>query len=225
MSTLLRIKRILSANVNDLIEKAEDPEKIIKQMIRDMEESVSEARRETAQSMANLKKLEIKAQKSEEEAEKWQSNAEIAVKKGNDKLAKEALKKKAEHADACNSYREEIEKQEEAVDALQASLQELENKLADMKRKRDILISKKRTAEATSKIHGKANRSSKAYDAADTWNRMMEKIEDMELGAEAERELSKLNTKRASRHVSEEDLNVEFELTKLKEELGAGKDA
>lgn len=224
MSILMRVKRILSANVNDILEKAEDPAKMIKQMIRDMEDNVREARSEVAEAMAHLKKLEAKAKQQSQETEKWQKNAELAVKKGNDALAKEALKKKNDCSSAAENFAAEAQKQKEAVDTLRESLSKLEDKLDEMKRKKDILIAKTRASEATMAIHKRGSQSSKTGDALSTWERMVEKVEDKELTAEAHRELGKLNS-HGKNGLSGAELDVEFELEKLKEEMEAGKGA
>lgn len=224
MSILKRVKRILSANVNDILEKAEDPEKMIKQMIRDMEDNVREARTEVAEAMAHFKKLEAKTKQQSQETEKWQKNAEIAVKKGNDALAKEALKKKNDCSSAAENFGGEAQKQKEAVETLQESLSKLEDKLDEMKKKKDILIAKTKSSEAAMAIHKRGSQSSKTDDAISTWERMVEKVEDRELTAEAHRELGKLNSHGKS-GISVAELDVEFELEKLKEQMGAEKGA
>lgn len=216
MSVLTRIRRILSANINELIEKAENPEKIIKQLIRDMDENVREAKRETAEAIANLKKLEAKAKQNEEEVEKWQKRAEMAIKKENDELAKEALKKKNECAKIAKSFSEEAEKQRESVETLKLSLKQLEEKLDETKRRKDILIAKKRTAEATTSVHKRISGTTKDTDVFDTWQRMEEKIGDMELTAFASKESSKEFLKSTPK---EEEIDIEFELKELKEKL------
>ncbi len=218
MGILARVKRLLSANVNDLLDRAEDPEKIIWQIVRDMDDDVKEARKEVAFAMVNLKMLNKKAEQNEEESVKWQKNAELGIKMGNEGMSKEALKQRIHYSRAQKMYRDEAEKQNESLEDLLPCLRQLEEKLDEMKRRKDILIAKKRMLRTAALLEEKNRKSGETSDGLDTWNRMVEKVEDMELAVEAEKELSML-ANGAGEKTKEQDADVDAELAKLKESL------
>lgn len=219
MSILIRIRRILSANINELIDKAENPEKMINQMIRDMEENVREVRQEVAAARASLKGLENKWKKHEDEAQQWEKRAEMALKKSNETLAKEALKKKKEHFQTAREFQNQAESQKENVEVLTSSLKQLEDKMDEAKEKKTILFAKKRIADASISVHKKV--SGRDEEAAlHTWNRMQEKIEEREVKGQAAMELTK---EQFSQGDTATDLDVELELEALKEKIAGGK--
>lgn len=210
MGTLERIKRILSSNINELLDSVENPDKIVKQMILDMDESVKEARKEVAVSMVHLKKLELRAKQYEEEAQKWQTHAEFAVRRGDDGLAREALKKKLGLLKKHEEHQEQINSQNKALESLLPSLNQLEDRLAEVRRQKNIIIAKKKMAQILPAMGLESASSLKNGAALDAWSHMVEKIEEMEISAEAVRELNQRNDK---------DLDAEIELLKLKKDM------
>lgn len=104
MGVFQKIAQLLKANINDLIEKAADPEKMLNQLIEDMEDQLQKARAEVANALADEKLLEKKVEENRKAAEDWQKKAELAVSKGEDELAVEALKRKREHERLAQEY-------------------------------------------------------------------------------------------------------------------------
>lgn len=213
MGTLERIKRILASNVNELLDSVEDPEKLIKQVILDMDESVKEARRDVALAMATLKKLEKRTEEVEDDVKKWQQCAVYAVQKGKDDMAREALKQKKHYVTVHREFQAETERQREALDRLLPSLKQLEDKVDEMKRRKHVLIAKKKMAQMLPAADTEPESSLKNGEVLDAWSRMVEKIEDAEMSADATGEISRQNDK---------DLDAEIELLKLKEKMEKG---
>ncbi len=184
-----RISTVFKSNVNDLISKAEDPEKMINQMLIDMTEQYNEAKSEVAQAIAEEKKLQKAMEAEEAQVENWSKKAELAVSKGDDQLALEALGRKKEHGDLATQYRSQYESQKSSSDALKKSLKELGNKIEEAKRQKGILVARAKRAEAQESIQNTMS-SMNNKSAFDTFDRMSQKVDDMEANAAAQVELN-----------------------------------
>lgn len=184
-----RISTVFKSNVNDLISKAEDPEKMINQMLIDMTEQYNEAKSEVAQAIAEEKKLQKSMEAEEAQVENWSKKAELAVSKGDDQLALEALGRKKEHSDLASQYRSQYESQKSSSDALKKSLKELGNKIEEAKRQKGILVARAKRAEAQESIQNTMS-SINNKSAFDTFDRMSQKVDDMEANAAAQVELN-----------------------------------
>ena len=123
-----RLSRLIRANVNDLIDNAEDPEKMIDQILRDMQESISMARAQVAAMIAQEKELELDAAETKKLAEEWGRKAERAVTAGKDDLAREALRRKRDNEENSAIYSEQLGVQSQAVAKLKDQLRQLEAK-------------------------------------------------------------------------------------------------
>jgi phage shock protein A len=221
MGIFERIGTILRANLNDLLTRAEDPEKIINQTLMDMRQAQYEARMEVAQAIAEGKKLERDYQANLKEAEGWLGKAEQAVKQEREDLAREALRRKAASRDLAEGLKEQLDAHNAMVEKLRTQLRALDAKIGEAERKRQLLIARQRRAEAQRTLQGAMSRTdtSRAFEA---FGRMERKIEGMEdqLAAEAEleRDLS-LDDEFAA---LEGDSGVEDELAALKARLAQG---
>ncbi|MDQ4044926.1 MAG: PspA/IM30 family protein, partial [Chloroflexota bacterium] len=120
MAILDRISRLVRANINDLIDQAEDPEKMIDQILRDMQSSITSARAQVAAMIAQEKELEAEVSESEELVREWEAKARRAVEAGKDDLAREALRRKHDAQENLQLYREQHTTQEHTVEKLKS---------------------------------------------------------------------------------------------------------
>lgn len=221
MGIVNRITDIVKSNLNDMISKAEDPEKMIKQMIIDMEAQLNQAKIEVAKTIAEEKKLHKFCEDEKNEVENWLSKAELAVKSGDDELAVEALERKKKHEDIYNQYKGQYEDQNSLTEELKSSLSALQLKIEDAKRQKSVLITRAKRADAKSNIQGAMSRVDNS-DAFNTLERMSDKIEDQEFINEATQEVNALS-KDQQLEKKFEKLNVKTEvmdeLAQLKEKL------
>jgi phage shock protein A len=189
MGIFARITRLIKANLNALISGAEDPEKILTQLLEEMTRQLAEARQQVAVAIADEKGLAKKLQAEKDVAAEWERRAMLAVRANNDELAKEALARKQEHAALVEQYQAQWQKQRTSVEQLKLALRALNNKIEEAKRKKSLLVARQKRAEAHSKIqetlHGLKNAS--AFEAFDA---MAQKVDQLEAQAEARNELA-----------------------------------
>ena len=202
MGILNRIGTLIKANINDLISKSEDPEKILNQLILDMKEQLIQAKKQVASAIADEKRLKKQYDGEIEKAREWEKKAMMAVRANRDELAKEALSRKKEHDELAEEYKGQWEAQKAAADKLRNSLRQLNKKIEEAQRKKNLLIARKKRAEAQKKIQDtmQGMNDTSAFDAFD---RMEGKIDQMEAEAEASAELAE--------GMAGDDLSSEFE--------------
>lgn len=184
-----RLATLIKSNLNDLISKSEDPEKMLNQVILDMNQQLVEAKKQVAVAIADEKRLQKQLNSETSVAEEWEKKAMMAIRAGDDALAKEALMRKKEHDSLAAQYKEQWEKQKQATDQLKTALRALNNKIEEAKRKKNVLIARKRRAEAMQSIQDTMSGLSDT-SAFDTFDRMATKIDQMEAEAEAGAELA-----------------------------------
>jgi phage shock protein A len=188
MGMFSRMSDILKANVNELIDKAEDPAKMMDQMIREMHENLREAKIEVAKAIADEKRLQQQVKQNQSQSKNWESKAMLALKKGDERLATEALKQKKTYDQLVSSIQPQWEQQNTLSSKLKDSLRALESKIDEARRKKEILIARQKRAEAQKKIHsvmtGLNDRSAFA-----TFDRMEQKVMEIEAQADAAVEL------------------------------------
>ena len=184
-----RLATLIKSNLNDLISRAEDPEKMLNQIVIDMNAQLVEAKKQVAASIADEKRLAKQAEQEASNAAEWERRAMMAVRAGDDALAKEALARKKEHDSLTEQYKTQWQKQKQAVEQLKLALRALNAKIEEAKRKKNLLIARKKRAEAQKQIqetmHGLRNAS--AFEAFD---QMESRINQMEAEAEAGAELA-----------------------------------
>lgn len=158
MNALNRLKRIISANINHMLEKAEDPEVMIKQLIREMDQEIINLRTEVARAIATEKKIGRHKERLQAERDKWHENSVWAVKHDNDERARTALGKKL----AVEQELSQVEQQHDAArslsDSMKMQLQTLEDKIQEARRKKDLLLARKRRAQAQQFLMNTAGR-------------------------------------------------------------------
>jgi len=189
MGIFARLATLLKSNLNDLISTSEDPEKMLNQIVLDMSNQLLEAKRQVAASIADEKRLAKQVEQETANATEWERRAMLAVRSGDDALAKEALARKKEHQTLAEQFQEQWSKQKQAVDQLKLALRALNNKIEEAKRKKNLLIARKKRAEAQKAIQ-ETMTGLKNASAFETFDRMAGRIEQMEAEAEAHAELN-----------------------------------
>ena len=214
MALLERVATLIRANLNDLVDQAEDPEKMIKQVILDMQNQLLPVKTQVAISIADQHVLERKLQESEENEQQWVHRAGLAVDKQDEALARAALERSMSYKATAASYRQQVEDQKAQVENLKTALLRLQQKLAEAESKSDMLIAQHRRARAL----GKATQAeSKMGDNSNqaAFDRMKNKVRHHEAEAQAHSELvsDDVNAKFADMEKQEE---IDRLLTELK---------
>ena len=179
MTILDRLSRLIRANVNDLIGKAEDPTRIIDQTLLDMREAYGEARTEVAGAMAQSAKLEREASTNSKLAAEYGEKAESALRAGSEDLAREALRRKQNHTDLAAGFSAQLGTTSSTVDSLKTQLRALEAKIDEMETRRQLLVARAQTANASGTLE-KASGFDKAGGAMSAFDDMERKVAGME---------------------------------------------
>jgi phage shock protein A len=193
MGIFARLATLIKSNLNDLISRSEDPEKMLNQVVIDMANQLIEAKKQVAVSIADEKRLAKQAEQEAANAAEWERRAMLAVKAGDDALAKEALSRKKEHEALANTLKDQWQKQKNAVEQLKTALRMLNNKIEEAKRKKNVLIARKKRAEAQRAIQETMSGMNNV-SAFETFDRMSAKIDEIEAQAEASTEIAEQYT-------------------------------
>ncbi len=214
MGVFTRFRDIVSANINSMLDRAEDPEKMIKLMIHEMEDTLIELKTSCAGVIAGRKKIERKLEEIHAKTDLWDERAALAVAKGRDNLAREALVEKRRFSRIAESLDGELGEFRNLIDKYQEDIIELENKLNSAKEKKRVLVQRHKSATGSKRAQEEIRRS----DSSDTMARF-DKLESRIEQMEAEAEL--VNTHRKPT-IDEEfdnlatDVEIENELAKIK---------
>jgi phage shock protein A len=183
-----RLSTMIRSNINDLITRAENPEKMLNQLIVDMKGQLAKAKQQVASAIADEKKLQADAEAMKKQAEDWERRAMLAVQESRDDLAKQALMRYNEHLQGAQQLHDTWLKHKAETEQLKLALRQLNDKIEEAKRKKNILIARAKRAEATQRIQetmsGMSDKS-----AFESFDRMAEKIEATERKALAAAEL------------------------------------
>ena len=189
MGLFQRLGTLIKSNINDLISKAEDPEKMLSQVLVDMKNQLVEAKKQVAVAIGDEKRLKKQWDDQVQQAKEWERKAMMAVHAGDDALAKEALVRQKEHEDLTTQFEQQWHLQKDAVDKLKDQLRNLNGKIEEAKRKKNILVARAKRAEAQKTIQATMAGLSDT-SAFETFDRMAEKVEQAEAEAEAGVELA-----------------------------------
>jgi phage shock protein A len=152
MTIVERISTLVRANINDLIDRAEDPEVVIKQLLTDMHSQLLQAKTQVAAAIADEKQLYERYQQNQEQADEYQRKAELAVEKGEDDLAREALTRRVAFQQTADGFKSQYDSQATQVEELKGALGQLEEKIQEAETKRDLLVARSRRARAETEI-------------------------------------------------------------------------
>jgi phage shock protein A len=184
-----RFARLVKSNVNQALNSMEDPEKVLTQAVEDMQKDLIKVRQAYAEVSASTKRMGEQCRVAESEADKWFSRAQLALERGEDDLAREALTRKQQQTEMADSLKEQIEAQSGSIQSLFDSMKDLEAKMAEAKAKKDQIIARARTAKASTKVNDMlAGVGSSSSVAA--FERMKDKVEQMEAEADVSKTLA-----------------------------------
>jgi phage shock protein A len=214
MALLERVTTLIRANLNDLVDRAENPEKMIKQVILDMENQYMQVKTQVAVSIADRHMLEKKMKENEDAGADWYRKAERAVDKKEDDLARAALERHRSYQKLAESYREQVADQKAQVEHLKVALGKLEEKLEEAKSKRDLLIARHRRSVASSRA-SRAQLAMGDHSKVATFERLKDKIHHAEAVSSAERDLTADGLHEQLGRLERED-EIERTLTEIK---------
>ncbi|MEN9218941.1 MAG: PspA/IM30 family protein [Gloeomargarita sp. DG_2_bins_126] len=215
-----RLGRLFRANLNAAISAAEDPEKILDQALLDMQEDQVQLRQAVAQAMATQKRVEQQYNQNLSLAEEWYRKAQLALQKGDEELAKQALSRRKGYADTAAAMKTQLDQQSVQLENLRRQMTALEGKIAEAKTKKDMLKARLRAAKATEQVNqalGKVGTSS----AMAAFERMEDKVLTQEAKAQATIELSGDNLEEQFK-LLESSTDLDAELLALKAQMGMG---
>lgn len=192
MGIFERLTTVIKSNINDMIDKAEDPEKMLKQLMIDMERDLIEVRKEVALAIQTEKRLHQQYSQNAKQAEGWEEKATLALKSGREDLAREALTRRNTYQQTAEGFKGQWETQNANVEVLKKQLGQLEGKINEARIKKDLLVARSRQAKAQQQIHqtmGKIG-TSRAMSA---FARMEDKVMEKEALAAAYGDMSLLD--------------------------------
>ncbi len=192
MSIFTKLSTVIKSNINDLISRSENPEKMLNQIILDMRDQLAKAKREVAAAIADERKLRASLDAEVKQMRQWEHRAVLAVKEGRDDMAKQALVRQQEHKERASTLDETWRTQAAEMEKLKGSLRQLNDKIEEAKRKRNLLVAKQRRAQAQRRIHetmsGLSNTTNTS--AFDAFQRMADKIDEQERESLAHQEVN-----------------------------------
>ncbi|MEG3976590.1 PspA/IM30 family protein [Microcoleus sp. herbarium8] len=217
-----RISRVVRANLNDMVNKAEDPEKILEQSVTDMQEDLVQLRQAVASAIATQKRTQTQYNQAESQSNQWQQRAQLALQKGDETLAREALVRKKSHAETAATLKSSLEQQSGQVESLKRNLIGLESKISEAKTKKDMLKARISAAKAQEQLNNTIGTMNTGSSMA-AFDRMEEKVLQIEAraGASAELVAGGSNLEEQFR-LLESGGGVEDELAQMKAQLDGG---
>lgn len=217
MGIFSRFADIVNSNINALLDKAEDPEKMVRLIIQEMEDTLVEVRSTSARTLAEKKELARQVAKLEQEAQNWEEKATLALSKEREDLARAALIEKAKCAEQAERVSKELTHVDSHLEKLQGEIVALQEKLADAKARQKAIILRQRSAESRLEVK-KALDTSKVDDALNRFERYESRID----GLEAQVEAYDLGKKSLADEIAQlqNDEKVDDELAALKKKLG-----
>jgi phage shock protein A len=220
-----RLSTLLRSNINDLISKAEDPEKMLNQIIVDMRSQLVKAKQQVASAIADEKRLRDQADAEYKQAQDWEKRAMLAVQEGRDDLAKQALLRHGEHSSHGQQLEATWEQHRLETEKLKNSLRDLNDKIEEAKRKKNLLVARQRRAQAQKRI-AETMSSLSEKSAFEAFARMEERIEQNERQLKASVEIEEEFTgdrlaqdfKKLEKSASTN--SVDMQLLALKQKMG-----
>ncbi len=218
-----RLSRLLRANLNDLVSKAEDPVKILDQSVADMQSDLVKLRQAVAIAIASQKRLSNQADQAKGQIDTWYERAELALKKGEEDLAKEALARRKTFQESSTSLANQLKAQEGQVEMLKRSLVALEGKIAEARTKKDMLKARAQAAQAQQQLQSAVGNIG-TNSAMAAFERMEDKVQALEASSQASAELAGADLESQFAALEGSD-DVDDELSALRDRLQAGAEA
>jgi phage shock protein A len=213
-----RIRDLLSANINAMLDSAEDPEKMADEYLRQLNNELYEAKTSVAAAMADAMKLNTKEAQYLAETEEWGRKAEAALRANDEQLARAALSRKVQAQKLAEQYTQQSNEQDQQVEALQQALVQLETRISETRAKRELIVAKKNRAQTQEAIQ-RTVRGLGNVSALDKLDRLEEKVDDRLAQADAMAKLEEGTLESKFRDL-ERDQEIDSELAELKRKLG-----
>ncbi|MBW4690415.1 MAG: PspA/IM30 family protein [Lyngbya sp. HA4199-MV5] len=215
-----RVSRVVRANLNDVVSKAEDPEKILEQTVIDMQEDLVQLRQAVASAIASQKRTQQQYNQAQTEANNWQQRAQLALQKGDENLAREALVRKKTNSETAGTLKTQLDQQATMVDTLKRNLIALEGKISEAKTKKDMLKARASAAKANEQLQSTVGRLGTG-SAMGAFERMEDKVLQMEARSQAAAELAGADLE-SQFAMLESGSGVDDELAAMKAQLLGG---
>ena len=215
-----RLSRVVRANLNDLVSQAEDPEKVLEQAVIDMQEDLVQLRQAVARTIAEQKRTEQRYNSDTTEAGKWEQRAKLALTKGDENLAKEALTRKKTISDTAATLKAQLEQQTVQVESLRRNLVALEGKISEAKTKKNMLQARSKAAKANEELQ-KTLGGIGTSSAMGAFERMENKVLEQEARSQAVGELGGYGIEQQFAQL-ESSTDVDDELAMLKAQMSGG---
>lgn len=219
-SIFKRISDVVTSNINDLIDRVEDPERMIKQIIREMEENIARAKEGVIEAVASEKQLQKELEHNRLQSAEWSNKAEAALKADNEELARSALVRKKEYDSIIKAIEPSWEAAKKTSENLKTQLRALEAKLEEARRKKGTLVARQRAAQARQYMDKTMVDFNNGLDAQANFERMESRVVEMEARTEAMAELNGQSSELEKEFLAmEEKQEVDDELERLKKKL------
>lgn len=189
MALFDRVWRVLRANLSSAVSQAEDPEKVLEQAMADMQGNLIQLRQAVAQAIATQKRTERQSAQAKSTAQEWYNRAELAIAKGEEDLARQALTRRQSYLQSAQAMDAQLDQQRDVVSGLKDNMRRLEAKISDARTKKDLYIARARSAEASNRIQEMLGQTGTSGSIA-AFERMEERVMNLEAQSEALEELS-----------------------------------
>ena len=218
MGLLDRFSRLVRSNVNSLVNGAEDPEKVLQQTVIDMQSDLVSMRQAVAQAIATQKRTERQSEQAARTAQEWYSRAQMALQKGDDNTAREALTRRQTYAQTAQTLSAQIAQQREVVGQLKHNMMALESKIADARTKKDMYIARARAAQSSVRLNDMIAGTGGSVKA---FENMESRVLDLEAQAEVSRELGRDSLEDRFANLEGQG-NIETQLAEMKAKMIEG---
>lgn len=215
-----RIWRVIRANLNSLINGAEDPEKILEQTVMDMQEDLIQLRQAVAGAIASQKRTERQYHQAETTSQEWYQRAQLALQKGDERLAREALARRKSYQEMANTLKTQIEQHGTIVNQMKDNMRGLESKISEAKAKKDMFIARVRSAKASERLNEVIG-NMKSGGSLNVFERMEEKVMQLEAQSDAIADLGTSDIEKKFRAL-ESGSDLDVELAELKAKMISG---
>ncbi len=213
-----RLWQIIRANINSLVSDAEDPEKVLEQTVKDMQNDLVKLRQAVAQAIATQKRTERQCYQAQSTADEWYRRAQLALQKGQDNLAREALTRRKSYQETATVMKVQVEQQKQVVEKLKQNMRQLEQKISEAKLKKNMYIARARSARASEKLNqmlGSVN----TGNTLSAFEQMEEKIMQLEAKSEAMAEFGSDSLEKQFVSLERDDNDIETQLEAMKAEM------
>ena len=218
MGLLDRISRLVRSNVNHLVNGAEDPEKVLQQTVLDMQSDLVSMRQAVAQAIATQKRTERQCEQAKRTAAEWYNRAQLALQKGNDEVARDALTRRQTYIQTGQTLSPQITQQREIVQQLKANMGQLERKISEARTQKDMYIARARAAQSSVRLNEMIRSNTSSTNA---FEKMEARVLDLEAQAEVTAAMGTDSIDQQFAQLENQN-NVDAQLAQLKSQMIEG---